>query len=381
MCLDGFWIDVTEVTNAQFLRFVEATGYVTQAERPVDWEQLRKELPPDTPKPPEERLAPGSLVFTPPEHPIPLSDYSAWWQWVPGGNWRHPEGPSSSIEGKETHPVVQVSWEDAVAYARWAGKRLPTEAEWEFAARGGLIGKKYAWGDVFQPGATPLANTWQGRFPDMNTGEDGFPRTAPARSFPPNGYGLYDMIGNVWEWCGDWYRPDAYERDNGPDVVVNPTGPVASFNPDRPYQQERVTRGGSFLCSANYCSNYRPMPAAERPRIPECPISASVTPCRWTAPAPRPNRNQAVFVPLAFGRRGGQASRKPRQGVDNSGAAQNDAVRPIESCTNEAAPMERRAIIVRGIVQGVGFRPYVFSLASRAWTRRLCPKSDQRSAD
>ncbi|MBV8382315.1 MAG: formylglycine-generating enzyme family protein [Planctomycetaceae bacterium] len=256
--VDGFWMDVTEVTNAQFRRFVEASGYLTTAERPVVWEQLKRQLPPGTPKPPDDRLVPGSLVFTPPDHPVSLSDPSAWWRWVPGASWRHPEGPGSSIEGKDDHPVIHVSWDDALAFANWAGKRLPTEAEWEFAARGGLEGKKYAWGDELQPDGKPLANTWQGHFPDRNTRDDGFLRTAPVKSFPPNGYGLHDMIGNVWEWCADWYRPDAYRLDADRGVVVNPSGPETGFDPEEPYQPKCVTRGGSFLCSPNYCSNYRP---------------------------------------------------------------------------------------------------------------------------
>src|SRR4051794_2365021 len=256
--VDGFWMDVTEVTNAQFRKFAEATGYATTAERPVDWEQLKKVLPPGTPKPPDDRLAPGSLVFSPPDHPVPLSNQAAWWRWVAGASWRHPEGPGSSIEGRDDHPIVHVSWDDAHAYAQWAGKRLPTEAEWEFAARGGLEGRKYAWGDEFQPGGKPLANTWQGRFPETNTREDGFLRTASVKSFSPNVYGLYDMIGNVWEWSADWYRPDAYRATSDQEVAVNPTGPAASVDPEEPYQPKKVTRGGSFLCSPNYCSNYRP---------------------------------------------------------------------------------------------------------------------------
>jgi formylglycine-generating enzyme required for sulfatase activity len=256
--VQGFWIDQTEVTNAEFRRFVSATGYVTTAERPVDWNQLKTQVPPGTPKPPEEQLVPGSLVFTPPDHPVPLDDITNWWRWVPGANWKHPEGPGSTISGKDNHPVVHVSWDDAVAYARWAGKRLPTEAEWEFASRGGLEGKKYAWGDHFQPAGKPLANTWQGHFPETNTDEDGFPRTSPVKSFPANGFGLYDMIGNVWEWCSDWYRPDTYRLDASSAVVQNPTGPAKSYDPDEPYQPKRVTRGGSFLCSANFCTNYRP---------------------------------------------------------------------------------------------------------------------------
>ncbi len=256
--VDGFWMDVTEVTNAQFRKFVEASGYTSMAERPVDWDLLKKELAPGTPKPPDDRLVPGSLVFSPPDQPVSLRDQAAWWHWVAGASWRHPEGPASSIEGKDDHPVVHVSWDDALAYAEWSGKRLPTEAEWEFAARGGLEGRKYAWGDEFQPDGKPLANTWQGHFPEKNTQDDGFFRTAPVKTFPTNGYGLYDTIGNVWEWCADWYRPDAYRSFPAGETAVNPTGPSASFDPNEPYQPKRVTRGGSFLCSPHYCSNYRP---------------------------------------------------------------------------------------------------------------------------
>ena len=255
--VDGFFMDATEVTNAQFARFVAATGYKTTAERPVDWEQLKKELPPGTPKPPDDQLVPGSLVFVPPVGRVSLDDPSGWWRWVAGADWRHPEGPGSSIAGKDDHPVVHVSHDDALAYAKWAGKRLPTEAEWEYAARGGLEGRRYAWGDDFQPGDRPLANTWQGRFPERNVSGDGYARTAPVKSFPPNRYGLYDLIGNVWEWTSDWYRPDAYSLlPSG--VASNPSGPPSSHDPREPYQPKRVTRGGSFLCSPNYCSNYRP---------------------------------------------------------------------------------------------------------------------------
>lgn len=256
--VSGFWIDCTELTNAEFRRFVEATKYVTTAERPVDWEELKTQVPPGIPKPPDDKLVPGSLVFCPHNRPVPLDDINNWWKWVPGANWRHPDGAGSSINGKDAYPVVHISWDDAVAYTRWAGKRLPTEAEWEFASRGGLNGKKYAWGDEFQPGGKYQANTWQGHFPETNIDEDGFPRLSPVKSFPPNGYGLHDMIGNVWEWCSDWYRSDTYRLDATRSPVVDPTGPEESYDPEEPFQPKRITRGGSFLCSANYCTNYRP---------------------------------------------------------------------------------------------------------------------------
>ena len=185
--VDGFWIDETTVTNGQFRKFVEATGYVTIAERYTDWEELKKQVPPGTPKPSAEMLAPGSPVFQPTDAPVPLSDWSRWWRWRPGANWRHPGGPDTSIDGKDDYPVVQVAWEDAMAYAKWAGKRLPTEAEWEFAARGGLDGKLFVWGDSFEPDGKPMANTWQGTFPAADTGEDGYKGTSPVRSYAPNG--------------------------------------------------------------------------------------------------------------------------------------------------------------------------------------------------
>lgn len=259
--VDGFWMDATEVTNAQFEAFVKATGYVTVAERPVLWEELRKQVPPGTPKPDDAVLQPGSLVFTPPNHAVDLRRYDLWWTWTIGANWRHPEGPGSSIEGRGDHPVVQIAYEDAVAYCAWAGKSLPTEAQWEFAARGGLDGAVNVWGD--EPISPPRANTWQGAFPHANTVDDGFAGTAPVKRFPPNGYGLYDMAGNVWEWCSDLYRPDTYSRrvlDMGPDgVAVNPTGPAKSLDPRNPDAPEsRVHRGGSFLCNDSYCASYRP---------------------------------------------------------------------------------------------------------------------------
>ncbi|PCE66242.1 sulfatase [Sediminicola luteus] len=256
-----FYMDETEVTNAQYAEFVKATGYKTIAERPVEWEQIKKDLPAGTPKPADSLLQPGSLVFNPPNFRVPLDTHFRWWAWIRGADWQHPEGPGSDISGKEDHPVVHIAYEDAQAYAKWAGKRLPTEAEWEFASRGGETNKQFAWGDELTPENTYLANFFQGDFPYNNTLEDGFRTSAPVKTFPKNGYGLYDMIGNVWEWTTDWYRPDTKQLlgQQTSKICLDPKGPESSYDPNDPYVTEkRVIKGGSFLCSDQYCSNYRP---------------------------------------------------------------------------------------------------------------------------
>jgi sulfatase modifying factor 1 len=247
--VDAFWMDKTDVTNAQFARFVDATGYKTVAER--------KPQAKDFPGVPASALVPGSIVFTPPSHPVSLSDYSQWWTYVPRADWRHPLGPHSSIQGRDQYPVVQIAYEDAAAYAKWAGSRLPTEAEWEFAARGGLSGKAYVWGDTFTPHGQWMANTHQGNFPNHDNAADGFAGLAPVAQYSANGYGLYDMSGNVWQWTSDWYRPDYYATLAARGAVVrNPQGPASSFDRAEPGVPKRVQRGGSFLCTEQYCSRY-----------------------------------------------------------------------------------------------------------------------------
>jgi formylglycine-generating enzyme required for sulfatase activity len=264
-----FFMDQSPVTNAEFAKFVAATGYQTMAERPVDWEELKKQVPPGTPRPPDEMLAPGSLVFRPTTGPVDLRDMSQWWIWTPGASWRHPEGPGSTIDGRENHPVVHMAFADAQAYAMWAGKRLPTEAEWEFAARGGLENARYPWGNEKNPQGKMMLNRWTGRFPFLNDKADGFAGTSPVATYPPNGYGLYDMAGNVWNWCSDLYHADTFaRRANDIPSCCDPRGPLTVENetivpgdpspPSVPGAERRVTKGGSFLCHPSYCESYRP---------------------------------------------------------------------------------------------------------------------------
>jgi len=247
--VSGFWLDTTEVTNAAFARFVDATGYRTIAERPLDLPGLAA----------EHRVA-GSVVFDPPAGEVPLDQPSRWWHWVPGADWRHPEGPGSHLDGRMDHPVVHLAWDDVIAYAQWSGKRVPTEAEWEFAARGGLEGFEFTWGSQADADAGRRANLFQGRFPTVNAGIDGYLATAPAQAFPANGYGLYGMAGNVWEWVADWYRPDTYRMQLAadPEPLTDPTGPTSGWDPAEPGIAKRVQKGGSFLCTDQYCARFRP---------------------------------------------------------------------------------------------------------------------------
>lgn len=247
--VDGFFMDKTDVTNEEFAKFVNATRYITVAER--------RPRAKDFHGAPPENLIAGSVVFAPPRHAVQLDDHLQWWKFLAGANWRHPLGPESDIKGKANYPVVHIAYEDAVTYAKWAGKRLPTEAEWEFAARGGLAGKPFVWGDEWRPNGKWMANTHQGHFPDQDTGDDGHLGIAPVAQYAPNGYGLYDMTGNVWQWTSDWYRPDYYPTlAAAGGVTRNPKGPESSFDPDEPNQPKKAHRGGSFLCTNQYCSRY-----------------------------------------------------------------------------------------------------------------------------
>lgn len=255
--VDGFFMDEAEVTNAEFKEFVEATGYITVAEREIVWEEMQKQLPPNTPKPHDSILQPGSLIFKKTKESVPnLFDYSQWWEWKIGASWKHPKGPDSSIEGRDDFPVVHIALEDAVAYCDWAGKRLPTEAEWEYAARGGQSNSPFTWGDDKED-LSKMANTWEGEFPKENGKEDGFENKAPVKSYPSNNFGLYDMAGNVWEWTQDWYNVNYYKDALKEGIVKNPKGPDHPYNPNNPQVKEKVIKGGSFLCNASYCASYR----------------------------------------------------------------------------------------------------------------------------
>jgi formylglycine-generating enzyme required for sulfatase activity len=279
--VSAFWMDVTHVTNDQFARFVDATGYVTTAEKKPDWQTLRVQLPAGTPKPDDAELVAGAMVFVGSAAPVPLDNPARWWAFVPGANWRHPEGPTSSIEGRGAHPVVQVSYEDALAYAHWIGKRLPTEAEWEFAARGGLAQATYAWGNEPVIDGKLPANVWrvaERTFPVVDASSRDAVATSPVGSFPANPYGLFDVTGNAWQWVSDWYRSDYFQiqaRQSAGGLIVNPRGPVDSYDDSGDgapvTAPKRVIRGGSFLCSEEYCQSFRP--SARRGADPYSPMS------------------------------------------------------------------------------------------------------------
>lgn len=255
--INDFWIDKTEVTNAEFEEFVKATSHVTVSEKKPKWEDLKKQLPPGTPAPDASTLVPASLVFSPVTGEADMNKMN-WWKWVPGASWRAPEGPGSSIKERMNHPVVHVAFQDAAAFCKWKGGRLPTEAEWEFAARGNLENKNYAWGDEFKVSGKFMANTYQGEFPRIDFKKDGFASTAPVMQFPANGHGLFDMIGNVWEWTSDYYDESYYKSLRNQKNIVNPKGPDKPDNPHEPIGFKHVIKGGSFLCADTYCVNYRP---------------------------------------------------------------------------------------------------------------------------
>lgn len=255
--VSAFWMDETPVTNKQFAEFVKSTGYVTTAEKEMVLEEIMAQVPPGTPPPSKDMLEPGSLVFKASSKPVPLNNIRQWWVWEKGADWRHPLGKESSIIGKEDHPVVQISFYDAEAYAKWAGKRLPTEAEWERAAYGGDKKITYVWGDEEFSEEKPQANIWQGIFPYKSSKEGGYYGTTPVKKYPPNGYGLYDMAGNVWQWCSDLYHVFWYREEAKKPISLNPTGPKNSLDPQEPYAVKHVHRGGSFLCHPSYCKGYR----------------------------------------------------------------------------------------------------------------------------
>ncbi|MCA8948393.1 MAG: formylglycine-generating enzyme family protein [Planctomycetes bacterium] len=274
VAVTGFWLDATEVTNAKFAAFVSATGYVTDAERTPTQEELPG-VPPDA-------LVAGSLVFRPPAEAVDLREFWRWWEFVPGACWRAPDGPGSSIAGKDDHPVVHVSWRDATAYCEWRGARLPTEAEWEFAARGGLDRNRYVWGNEPKVEGRLMANIWQGTFPTVNSAADGYRTTAPVKQFPANGFGLWDMSGNVWEWCSDLYHPHGYGDPK--QRAVDPCGPDTSYDPMEPGAIKRVMRGGSFLCSDVYCLGY--LPGTRMKSTPDTSLCHTGFRAALTAPGP-----------------------------------------------------------------------------------------------
>jgi len=254
--VDGFFMDITEVTNAQFKKFIDATNYITVAERKVDWNELKKQLPIGTEKPHDSILQPGSLIFKKTKTSVPnLYDFSQWWKWEIGANWKHPKGKNSNLESKDNYPVVHITYEDALAYCKWANRRLPTEAQWEFTARGTQKNTTFFWGND-ENLLSEKANSWEGEFPVTNTKKDGFEGLAPVKSYPPNSLGLFDMAGNVWEFTSDWYNVNYY-KEIASTNTKNPKGATKAYNPNNPYLKEKIIKGGSFLCNASYCASYR----------------------------------------------------------------------------------------------------------------------------